>query len=195
MLVGPTPESVGHILYVFSFGAHRFHLIAGLMRAAESTARVQNEQLSSSLRDLEALMAKAKEMVQTAHLLNEKLTAQEELQTRQRALHPELPPPPPAQSEEATFIRTSMARLGLTSSAVTQDMVRDEREYNEELAKELSTLLLGSPSERQKSLDRNALGGLMKQHNGIIGLDEVWCAWNRARGIGMCSKFKRNEVS
>ncbi|KIO18879.1 hypothetical protein M407DRAFT_224540, partial [Tulasnella calospora MUT 4182] len=36
--------------------------IHGIMQAAESTARVENEALSASLRDLEALMAKAKQM-------------------------------------------------------------------------------------------------------------------------------------
>lgn len=27
-------------------------------------------------------------------------------------------------------------------------------------------------------------GGVMERHGGIVGLDEVWCLWNRARGVG-----------
>ncbi|KAG8983757.1 hypothetical protein FRB90_005781, partial [Tulasnella sp. 427] len=114
--------------------------IHGIMQAAESTARAETETLSVSLRDLEALMAKAKQMVQIAQTLNEKLSAQEDAQ---RALSPSSPPSSSSTAvpEEATFIRSSMARLGLPSVAVTQDMVKDEKEYIDGLARELAALL------------------------------------------------------
>ncbi|KAG8943118.1 hypothetical protein FRC04_003198 [Tulasnella sp. 424] len=161
-----------------SKSANVYSGIHGIMQAAESTARVENEALSVSLRDLEALMAKAKQMVQIAQTLNEKLTAQEEAQ---RALSPGPSSRATATTtvpEEATFIRSSMARLGLPSTAVTQDMVKDENQYIEGLAKELAGILTGSGRT-------SAGGGLMGEHNGIMGLDEVWCAWNRARGISL----------
>ncbi|KAG8920743.1 hypothetical protein FRC00_009578 [Tulasnella sp. 408] len=150
--------------------------IHGIMQAAESTARVENEALSASLRDLEALMAKAKQMVQIAQTLNEKLTAQEEAQRGLSAGSPSATAT--TVPEEATFIRSSMARLGLPSMAVTQDMVKDENQYIEGLAKELGGILTGSGKAGSGR-------GLMGEHNGIMGLDEVWCAWNRARGISL----------
>jgi ESCRT-II complex subunit VPS36 len=122
-------------------------------------------------------MAKAKEMVELASSLNAKLTVQEEELARRRVMSPELPVPTSkaTQPEEATFIRSSLAQLGLPTVAVTQDMVKDDDEYHEELAKELAGVLTA----------RNTKGrGLMGSGEGIIGLDEVWGGWNRARGIG-----------
>ena len=85
--------------------------------------------------------------------------------------------------EEATFIRSSLAQLGLqmTNAPVTQDMVRDERIWFEELAKELAGVLEGSGAGRGKIEE----GGMMRRR-GIIALDEVWGGWNRARGVGEC---------
>ncbi|KAG8902151.1 hypothetical protein FRC01_009648, partial [Tulasnella sp. 417] len=159
-----------------SKNANVYSGIHGLMQAAESTARVENEALSASLRDLEALMAKAKQMVQIAQTLNEKLTAQEDAQ---RALSPGSPSATASTvPEEATFIRSSMARLGLPSTAVTQDMMKDENQYIEGLAKELAGILTGSG---QAGSGR----GLMGEHNGIMGLDEVWQRTFRKSGLSV----------
>lgn len=85
---------------------------------------------------------------------------------------------------ETTFIRSSLARLGLPTDAVTQDMVADERAYHTELAKELSGLLLSGGSKgKSKAFEQR---GIMTDSRGIVGLDEVWGAWNRARGVGEC---------
>ncbi|KAG8920699.1 hypothetical protein FRC00_009640 [Tulasnella sp. 408] len=146
-----------------SKSANVYSGIHGIMQAAESTARVENEALSASLRDLEALMAKAKQMVQIAQTLNEKLTAQEEAQRGLSAGSPSVTAA--TVPEEATFIRSSMARLGLPSMAVTQDMVKDENQYIEGLAKELGGILTGSGKAGSGR-------GLMGEHNGIMGLDE-----------------------
>lgn len=123
-------------------------------------------------------------MVDLALSLNTKLTAQEEELSRRKALFPDLPSTTldnaKTQPEEATFIRSSLAQLGLPTVAVTLDMVKDENEYHNELAKELAGILTG----------RNMKGkgkGLMGTGEAIIGLDEVWGGWNRARGIGMSS--------
>ena len=121
-------------------------------------------------------MAKARDMVDLASSLNAKLIAQEEQREKIRALRPDLPSLTANEPEEAKFIRTSLSQLGLKSAAVTQDMVKDEKQWFEQLAKELGTVLIGSTPRE----------GLMRDR-GIVGLDEIWGGWNRARGVGTLS--------
>jgi len=149
--------------------------IQGIFDTVDMTSRVVNSNMGTGLRDLEALMTKAKEMVELASSLNTKLTAQEEEISRKKAMFPDLPlsvsaPASPTQPEEVTFIRKSMGELGLPTMAVTQDMVKDEKKYHEELAKELAIILNG---------DKYLANGT---HEMIIPLDELWRTWNRARG-------------
>lgn len=84
-----------------------------------------------------------------------------------------------SEPEEAKFIRSSLAQLGmeLSNAPVTADMIQDEKTWMEELARELARVLQGSDEPEQKTR------GIMKER-GVIGLDEVWGGWNRARGIG-----------
>lgn len=118
-------------------------------------------------------MVKARDMVELASSLNAKLTAQEEQRARLSALHPELAIGAASdEPEEAKFIRSSLSQLGLQSTAITADMVKNEREWFEQLAKELGSILVQSDRE-----------GLMHDR-GIVGLDEIWGGWNRARGVG-----------
>ena len=139
--------------------------------------------MKNALQDLEALMVKAKDMVRLAAELNEKLTAASSTSSAQPSLS-QVPSPassatilssPPTEPEEATFIRSSLSQLGLqmANAPVTMDMMKDERRWYEELARELAQVLQGSP----------AGGGMMKDR-GMIALDEVWGGWNRARGVG-----------
>jgi ESCRT-II complex subunit VPS36 len=126
-------------------------------------------QLNDAFKDLEALKIKAKDMVRIAADLNQRLTASSTSGTI--ATEP----------EEATFIRSSLSQLGLQlqNAPVTQDMIRDEKKWFEELAKELAQILQGSdgPGPSKKRV------GLMNER-GVIALDEAWGGWNRARGIG-----------
>ena len=147
----------------------------GIFETIDLNARAADTNLRGSVHDLEVLMAKAKEMVELASSLNAKLTAQEEELERRRSMFPDLPSSKVTQPEEATFIRSSLAQLGLPTVAVTQDMVKDEDQYHEELAKELAGVLTGHNTKGK---------ALMGSGEGIIGLDEVWGGWNRARGIG-----------
>lgn len=132
--------------------------------------------MEDALEDLEALMVKWKDMVKLAQDLNERLTA------ASAPVAPGLPGSMRAaaavEPEEATFIRSSLAQLGLqmANAPVTQDMVRDERKWYEELARELAGILEGGW--------RGNTEGIMRKR-GIVGLDEVWGGWNRARGVGM----------
>ena len=171
------------------------------MQNAESSAQNTATDMSDALKDLDALMVKAKYMVGLAEELNERLTASSTTTTTSmpsiQSLNPISPSTVPASSfattlvpstepEEATFIRSSLSQLGLQipNTPVTLDMIRDERKWVEELAKELGGVLQGS---RKK-------GGMMKER-GIVALDEVWGGWNRARGVGECISTLRRVTS
>jgi ESCRT-II complex subunit VPS36 len=84
-------------------------------------------------------------------------------------------PQTPQNTQEETLLRTSLVQLGLPTPALTQDMVRDDKLYLEGLAKELAVLLVGRDGK-----------GLMvgEGSRGVVGLDEVWVIWMRARGVG-----------
>jgi len=129
--------------------------------------------------DMESLMLKAKDMVKLAAELNEKLTAI--TANSNNNLSSSSPVSPGEEPEEATFIRSSLSQLGLQMSnvPVTIDMMKDERVWLEELAKELGKVLQGSLNANREGTSR----GMMKE-KGIIALDEVWGGWNRARGVG-----------
>lgn len=129
-------------------------------------AKVKDDSMQDAFKDLEVLMVRAGEMVKLAQSLSAKL------------------PQTPQNSQEETLLRTSLVQLGLPTPALTQDMVRDDRLYLEGLAKELGTLLVG----------RGGSGGLMLgesggngngQGRGVVGLDEVWVIWMRARGLAL----------
>lgn len=165
------------------------------MQNAESSAQNTATDMSDALKDLDALMVKAKDMVRLAGELNERLTASSTTTTTstptiqspnpisssssQSTLHASsfaTTLVPSTEPEEATFIRSSLSQLGLqmSNAPVTLDMIRDERKWVEELAKELGGVLQGSGKD----------GGMMRER-GIVALDEVWGGWNRARGVGM----------
>ncbi|KAM0756511.1 hypothetical protein T439DRAFT_352189 [Meredithblackwellia eburnea MCA 4105] len=128
--------------------------IDAIMRGLDSEARTREGEMDDAFKDLNALMAKAKEMILLAQQMNERLSTQ----------------PTSASTGETTMVRSSLVDLGLPAEAVTPDMARDEREYHKSLAGELGTIL-------------GRKDGVMK--DGIVGLDEVWCVWNRARGVSL----------
>ena len=129
----------------------------------ESSAQGRETHMKDALQDLEALRVKAKDMVKLAAELNEKLTITS-------------PSRNSSEPEEATFILSSLSKLGLqmSNTPVTLDMMKDERKWFEELARELAGVLQATKA------------GIMKER-GIIALDEVWGSWNRARGVGTSS--------
>lgn len=165
------------------------------MRNVEASAQDTEANLNDSLKDLEALMMKAKDLVHLAAELNEKLTASSTTTTTltPASLYSEAPETqlsslfatttlvPSTEPEEAKFIRSSLAQLGLqmSNAPVTLDMIRDERKWIEELARELAGVLQGSPD----NIAGQKFVGIMKER-GVVGLDEVWGGWNRARGVG-----------
>lgn len=137
--------------------------IHGLVELRRNEVESTATSMQSALQDLEALMKQAKEMVALAESFNRSLKEHE-------AQREQLP-------EDAQFIiGSSMARLGLVSTVPSsfEDKGKSEAEWLDDLARELTTVLLGV----------NGDGGLMK-HRGMIALDEVWGAWNRARGVAL----------
>lgn len=134
-----------------------------------STMSVQDasrtDSISSSLRDLESLMAKASEMVKLASTLSSRLPASLD----------------PTSTAGPTAI--------LASPAITQDMMSSsaasEEAYLRELARELAGLLTGKDGLMVDGVVR-ARGNAdeKRKGRGMLGLDEVWCVWNRARGVG-----------
>lgn len=155
--------------------------ISGILQSVQSSVQGEQDHLTDALQDLEALMAKAKDMVRLAAELNEKLTTASSITpsfASPASSTSVLPLPSATEPEEATFIRSSLSQLGLHMSnvPVTQDMMKDEREWMEELAKELAGVLQGTSGSTRT--------GIMKDR-GIIALDDVWGGWNRARGVAL----------
>lgn len=140
--------------------------------------------MRDALQDLEALMVKAKDMVRLAAELNEKLTAAAAAAPASTTDADYGKGLADSQPEEATFIRSSLSQLGLqiSNTPVTLDMMKDERAWFDELARELAGVLQGAPHTRRDDI---ITSGMMK-NRGIIALDEVWGGWNRARGVGAC---------
>jgi len=133
--------------------------------------------MNDALKDLDGLMVKAREMVRLAGELNDRLTAVTELDASSGGAEP----------ETATFIRSSLAQLGLrmTDVPVTLDMARDEKRWYEQLARELAAVLQGSGRKN---------GAGMMGDRGIIPLDEVWGGWNRARGVALLTPTQFLQV-
>jgi ESCRT-II complex subunit VPS36 len=161
--------------------------IEGILSAVDLQSRVEKDDMQDALRDLEALMTRAKKMVDLAESLNAKLIKSEATRQGDGTSGEE--------QEAANTIRSSMLRLGLPTPAITSDMARDELEYNVQLARELGGLLyaaqrpligrgkvLSAPSAAQSVCDDAEREGC-----GILPLDEVWCLWNRARGVALVS--------
>lgn len=137
-------------------------------------------------------MHKARDMVKLAAELNEKLTTVTSSKSISQtwSLYQSSEEP-----EEATFIRSSLSQLGLqiSNAPVTMDMMRDERKWLEELARELGRLLRGSWNETPIRSNSAGSGGIMKGR-GVIALDEVWGGWNRVRGVGVCLKISSTKI-
>jgi ESCRT-II complex subunit VPS36 len=151
--------------------------------AVLSTLKVSSDtrqtNLSSAFADLEVLMVRAGEMVTLAKSLNDRLTSSQKAGKGDSAL----PGNAQEREEEATLIRSSLVQLGLPAPALTSDMVKSDEEYHKGLAGELGALLTGSKAEAAGKGSREGLM-LGKEGRGVIGLDEAWGLWMRARGVG-----------
>ncbi|GAA5926199.1 hypothetical protein JCM1841_001153 [Sporobolomyces salmonicolor] len=144
--------------------------IDAILRGIDLSARDREDSLDDALKDLESLMAKAKEMITLAQSINTQLAAQ----TQSTATSSSSSSSSPAElTRAASLASASLASLGLVTAAITPDQVASSREYHRELARELAGVL-------QK-------GRVLEGRGGVMGLDEVWCVWNRARGVALVS--------
>ncbi|KAJ8507573.1 hypothetical protein ONZ45_g10078 [Pleurotus djamor] len=160
--------------------------ISGILQVVESSAQNRESDIQDSLKDLEALMNKARDMVRLAADLNEKLTASTTSVTSTQPTDNIALSDGSVSSnepEEATFIRSSLSQLGLqmANTPVTLDMMRDEGKWFDELARELAGILQGVNQHPSRSSNS---GASLLGERGILPLDEVWGGWNRARGVG-----------
>jgi len=151
--------------------------IDGILKTIDLDARERDEDLQEALQDLQALMSKAKDMVTIAQSLNAKLEAQEAQSRLTNGSEPS--------QSDATLIRSSLVTLGLPSGAVTPDMVRDDKMYHQELARELAAILTGSGTNANAKA--TAVMSVAGGGRGLVSLDEIWCLWNRARGVALVS--------
>ncbi|GAA5870527.1 hypothetical protein JCM3774_003700 [Rhodotorula dairenensis] len=142
--------------------------IDAIMRGMDLDSRDREDSLDDALKDLDSLMRKAKDMISLAQTINARLapsigTGADTTTTTTTA----------EERQAVTLASTSLQSLGLVSAAVTSDLVSDSKQYHQELARELAEVL--------------RKGTVMEKHGGIVGLDEVWCLWNRARGVALVS--------
>ncbi|WFD33130.1 amidase [Malassezia sp. CBS 17886] len=158
--------------------------IDGALGAPGAQTGMHAEHMADAFRDLDALMAQAKHMVDFAQSLRAQLELRESSSQRGGET-------PPDNDEAPSLIQSAMVQLGLSAPAVTPDMVRGEREYYQELARELAGVLLGPPAapgllgvgEVDAVGDAASRAASSARSPGLIPLDEVWGVWNRARGV------------
>ncbi|KAK4048559.1 Vacuolar protein-sorting-associated protein 36 [Microbotryomycetes sp. JL201] len=139
--------------------------IDAIMKGFDLNARDRDDSMDEALKDLDALMSKAKEMISLAKTMNERLSS------AQVSSHSAFASESAEAKAASSLASTSLARIGLVDAPVTADMVSDQTAYNHELAKELGAILCRKDA------------GLVNK--GVMGLDEVWCLWNRARGVAL----------
>lgn len=146
-----------------------------ILKTMDSQQQAHRSELTEGLQDLQALMAKAKEMVQLSQFLNAKLTSLES--------NPKNSDEAESPEQKAGLIRSSLVKLGLPTPAVTSDMISSDQAYFKELAKELGGLLTRTMGGESGIM----FHGFRDLAVGIRPLDEIWCIWNRARGISLVS--------
>lgn len=84
----------------------------------------------------------------------------------------------------AVTVTRSLRSLGLEAPVIAASESTEDVEYHRKLAKELGAVLLGSANGSTSAAHSVMAEGDPKKE--LIGLDEVWCRWNRARGVGEC---------
>lgn len=141
--------------------------------AVEAVSAVDAPPLDA-FEDLDLLMRQARRMVDFAESLRT------ELERYERTA--------PSAGRASSLLQSALVRIGLPNPAVTPDMVKNERTYHRELARELSGVLLG---------EHGLLGPCDADiGRGLLPLDEVWGLWNRARGVALVSpKLLRAAVA
>ncbi|GHJ83930.1 hypothetical protein NliqN6_0332 [Naganishia liquefaciens] len=154
--------------------------IDGILAGISLENKAKTDEVKDAFEDLEALMVRAGEMVKLVQSLNAKLSTTAPQTTNSGKPDPE--------AETRTFLRSSLVQLGLPVPAITQDpsAMQSEREYLDALSGELGGLLTGGREGE----------GLMtgREGKGLVGMDEAWVVWNRARGVSLISPSVMQKV-
>ncbi|KAG7089493.1 hypothetical protein E1B28_011173 [Marasmius oreades] len=147
--------------------------ISHILSLNQSSQSTSNVSLSLALQDLQALMVKAKHMVNLADDLSSRLSAVEST-TNNNGDFP----------EGTSSLLSDISNLAISkppsleSTPITLEMIknRDEARWLKELAVELSSVLHGIQVKKSDSDTSNP---------DLLPLDRLWVSWNRARGVSL----------
>ncbi|XP_032219983.2 vacuolar protein-sorting-associated protein 36 [Nematostella vectensis] len=128
--------------------------IVGIERKLEQQSKQTDDNINKAFKDLDALMEKAKEMVEIADKVASKLEEKKGSITE----------------DETVMFKSYLLSMGI-DNPVTRDTVGTGANYHNELAKELG-----------KFLD-----AIIKDEGGMMALSDVYCRFNRARGMELVS--------
>ncbi|KAJ3019088.1 Vacuolar protein-sorting-associated protein 36 [Thoreauomyces humboldtii] len=128
--------------------------IASIMRSVEQSNQRVGTSVSEAFNDLDALMAKAADMVKLAESISIKVAQSTS--------------PGGDESSEMVAFRSYLIDLGI-ASPVTKKSTGDM--YSTELARQLAEFL-----ER-----------ILARHGGMMALTDLYCLFNRARGVALVS--------
>ncbi|EDO27475.1 predicted protein, partial [Nematostella vectensis] len=158
---GPSVSSpYSYIRFSFKQGGHSelrsrgVGGIVGIERKLEQQSKQTDDNINKAFKDLDALMEKAKEMVEIADKVASKLEEKKGSITE----------------DETVMFKSYLLSMGI-DNPVTRDTVGTGANYHNELAKELG-----------KFLD-----AIIKDEGGMMALSDVYCRFNRARGMELVS--------
>ncbi|CAG8497742.1 1377_t:CDS:2 [Paraglomus brasilianum] len=144
--------------------------ISGIMKNVAQNQEEQKETLDQAFKDLDALMAKASDMVKLAQSIKMKLN-KDSSESEVSA------------DDDSTF-STYLLELGMSNPVTKKD---SGSIYHQELARQLAEFL----------------SALLHKHKGMMVLTDVYCLFNRARGVALispddlykaCSLFERLDL-
>ncbi|KAL7750991.1 Vacuolar protein-sorting-associated protein 36 [Sorochytrium milnesiophthora] len=151
--------------------------VAAIITRNEQQVKQNEATLQNAFQDLDALMAKAADMVKLAESISSKLKSNAAASTAASSSSQD-----DISTEETIQFRDFLVNLGITSGGVITKEGSGSS-YHRELAKELVMFLdrLLEFQQQQQSQNR-----YRTQHSAgaIISLADLYCMFNRARGIG-----------
>ncbi|KAJ3297430.1 Vacuolar protein-sorting-associated protein 36, partial [Blyttiomyces sp. JEL0837] len=127
--------------------------MGGITQRIEQANKLNDTNLNEAFRDLDALMTKAADMVKLAESITSRLNSSGNAAALTNSDSPDI-----------VAFRSYLVELGI-SSPVTKETTGDS--YSQELAKELADFL-----------DK-----VMVRYGGMIALTDLYCIFNRARGV------------
>jgi len=146
--------------------------IGGILKQMNKKTAETDKLLNEAFSDLTALMDKAKDMVNLSQKL--KITLEKKDQEKSSSTSTE-------EKEEEEF-RTFLLEMGI-ESPVTKKTAKSK--YHQELAKELSNWIIGKKILTKQ--ESGVVGKVTSIQSGMISLPDLYCIFNRARGIELIS--------